>query len=145
MEADLSEVIPTSFSILIIIFYVSSMMIVAVGMMDSQGNPVNWNNYNGFKVGGSFMLSNDNGDFGSLDESEKEELLVKKSELTNFKDLCTLDLPGFRSEEGDIQFQFYQPKTDCQTLTTGVCIPIYSEENSRNYFVTIEGTANGGN
>ena len=107
----------------------------AYGNMNFQGNPQNWDNFNGYKIAGSFLVSNYAGEFGRLDKKTINSLKSSSSGEEN----CGLNLPGFSGTNGFLQ-GYISNSNECGINSQeGVRNRIYSEEPSEYYSLSVRG------
>lgn len=120
------KILSVIFSFIIIIFVGSLVWTIGYSMLDVQGDPSTWDNWNGYKAAGSFLISNHNGTFGSINETQ----------LT-LSD-CTPDIEGFSDSTGFLEFGT-NGINGCESLNTGANILVYSENQDETYKIQVDG------
>lgn len=128
---DVGRALTAMVSMVGFIILITILLQVVYGSMSVKGEPLTWEQWNGYKAGAAFTAVNDaeKKDKTAQEYVERKKRLIDRRGPDSRPDqyICSSNLPGF--VEGDrVNIITYTPGKDCVEDFTGLELIFYSEE-----------------
>lgn len=128
---DTGRILTALMSIVIFTMLITIIFNGVYGSMDVNGDPINWNQWNGYKAAAAFTAINDAEETGRTAEDyvqRKKKVLSTGSVPTPDRYVCSNELPGFM-EENRVNIITYGSGSNCERTLSGLNLTVYSNES----------------
>lgn len=99
------------------------------GSMNVSGDPINWQQWNGYKAAAAFTAINDAQEKGNTAGDyvkHKKKIISTGSTPTPDRYICSTGLPGFM-DDGSVNIMTFKTDDDCRRTSNGINLTVYSK------------------